>query len=171
VSVPAGWYPNPTPDEASLAKGKFRYWDGSQWLPRYADVPPTAPVGKPEPKVLVSTSAEIVGMGPWKDVRGGRSLMGRAAVIEEGRTRRLEFVCDSGLRPLRGLGGQQAISRTDIVRIEKVKSALNTVVEIYYRGDNMEFARHTDPSVLDVLCLAGPRGRMQTVCAAVGHPI
>lgn len=134
-----GWYPNPIQDEASLAKGKYRYWDGTTWLPRYSvglptkNVPDGPPPPKPQPpsppKVLADTSADMIGHGEWREARQQRPIRGRLLVIEESGARRLEFMMDGGygLSPIKG---------SDIVRIVKVKSGFNTVVEVHYRGES-----------------------------------
>lgn len=65
---------------------------------------------------------------------------------------------------------QSSILGADIERIVKVKSGVNTVVEVQHRGERAQFASAMKHDALDVVCLSGPPGQMRTVCAAIGHP-
>jgi hypothetical protein len=69
-----GWYPNPSNDPQVLAKGKLRYWDGTRWMPRYADAVPKSKLPGEPPAEERQTWADR-GRYVWQWVVGAGILL------------------------------------------------------------------------------------------------
>lgn len=102
-------------------------------------------------KVLVQTSASF-GTASWY-------LQPR---FEDGR---LEVAARGGERALvfhRRSAGLLTLDEENILQVRKVKRGLNTVVDVDVRNSS---------GGVTTVCFVGPRGRMKTVFATLGHPI
>jgi hypothetical protein len=121
-------------------------------LGRTTEEPAQAPA-RPHPKVLAQTSAAIGSMA-WEAMRRQDLVNGVLAAVDMSGQRALVFSSDPD--------HQLTIPDTAILQVSKVASGLNIIVDVLY--GNLW-------SQTDMLCFIGPRGRMKTIFATVGHPI
>lgn len=105
------------------------------------------------PTVLAQTSASI-GNITWQYMRRKDLVNGALAAVDLDGERALVFSS--------GPGEQVTLRETDIAEVTKVGSGFNIVVDVVY-GDPL-----IEPGFL---CFVGPRGRMKTIFATLGHPI
>lgn len=145
MSAPPGWYPTEKSD-----RGAFRYWNGSKWTNEFRDTRPKSP------KVLVKTSGEL-GLGVWPHLAKGDLMLGTLSVLDVEGRRSLAF--EGALNPP---GDPFLTGDNEIVRMMKAASGFNIAVNIWI-GDQS----YSEP----VMCIVGPRGRIKTICACLGHPI
>lgn len=106
--------------------------------------------------VIVESSAGFF-PGRWAEylrVRGARMTNGQLAAVERGGDLLLMFAT-------REEGPLVAIDQEGLLRAAKVKSGLNTAVEVVAKDGDGEMT----------LCFVGPRGRMRKIFAGVGHPL
>lgn len=108
---------------------------------------------RPEPKLLTQTSASM-GMLPWEYQRRQDLEVGSLSVVELNGQRTLVF---SGRRP-----ELFTLEANQIATVTKVASGFNVIVDVIFGATIAEVA---------AVCFVGPRGRMKTIFATLGHPI
>ncbi|WP_217921777.1 hypothetical protein [Miltoncostaea oceani] len=108
------------------------------------------------PQDLIVVAESSAGFYPgrfseYTSIRGARITNGHLAAVEQDGNLALMFAT-------REEGPLFAIANEDLRRADKVKSGLNTVVEVVAKDG-------------ETVCFVGPRGRMRKIFAGVGHPL